>query len=251
MKNIFIFFLFLLCFKVLGYDTTAVLTLEKEEVEIGEIVKGRMRVFNIQKMVKEDLKKIEGEPFLEYFRIVKIESLDQNKNNPQVWDINFEIAYTKSVGVTDVHIWSWKALNIPVEFKGFKLEKGERIQQKVVVLDTNISDGNELKQILLPGLLFLLAIGAILYFFVFRKGKQKNEEENWKEIFTDINTREEFESIYRLKDKWGKIIPNDTPCKIRFIEALNACQYKREWNDIELHQVQDAYDELKTVIEKL
>lgn len=252
MKTILISLFMMVSSVVYSYETTGKLSFEDNSIAIGEPKKATLEVYPITKMILEDLKQLENQSFIDYFKVTKVISLEQNENNPEVWKLSFELVLVKQINLNTPHIWSWKSLNIPIEFRSdLQVINDLENTNQILILDSETHSSQGSKLIIALLVLLALIIGALVYRELKKRKLHKQQKVQWKNIFANINERDDFERVYKAREVWIQKIPVDAPCVDQFFRVINSCQYKREWSDIELDQVRNAFDELKMVVDKL
>lgn len=251
MKLAIVLVLVLLSFLSFANESVGKLNFENNVVKVGENNKAILEIYPITKMVYEDLKTLENQTFIEYFKVARIDSLKQNENNPEVWTVEMELISLKEFSVYAPHIWSWKAINIPIEMRqDLRILDNIKNEKKIIVLEstTSIPKDNLWK---IVGAAIILFLGAVV-FVIYDQSKKKVDNRNkWKDIFNNINSREDFERVYSLRKEWLRKVPEDVPCVQEFFTVMNSCQYKKDWSDVEVSQVQNAFDELKVAVDKV
>lgn len=243
----------LIIFSIISFASESVgkLTFENNLVKVGESNKAQLEIYPITKMVFEDLKTLENKTFLEYFKVAKVEALKQNENNPEIWTIDLELISLKEFSVYAPHIWSWKAINIPVEMTNdLRILNNFQNEKKIIVLESKSIDQKNYTWIVVLGV-FAFAVVITIIISVKKRNARIIAQNKWKEIFNNINSREDYERVYSLRKEWLTKVPEDVPCVQEFFSVMNDCQYKKEWSDIEKHQVQNAFDELKVAVDKV
>ncbi|EQC47016.1 hypothetical protein M899_0120 [Bacteriovorax sp. BSW11_IV] len=243
----------LITFSIISFANESIgkLTFENNLVKVGESNKAKLEIYPITKMVFEDLKTLENKTFLEFFKVAKVESLKQNENNPEVWTIDLELISLKEFSVYAPHIWSWKAINIPVEMTNdLRILNNFQNEKKIIVLESKSVEKKNYTWVIVLSVL-ALAIFVAIVISVKSRNARLIAQNKWKEIFNNINSREDYERVYSLRKEWLTKVPEDVPCVQEFFTVMNSCQYKKEWSDIESHQVQNAFDELKIAVDKV
>ncbi len=107
----------------------------------------------------------------------------------------------------------------------------------------------------IPGELnYLFYILAVIFFFIgfvllkryldHKKALREEKEyhQNWVRAFKACYKREDYERIYKERNKWMPLVGNISK---KFIKTLNKHQYKKEWSQDDMAQVTEDFNKVK------
>ncbi len=95
---------------------------------------------------------------------------------------------------------------------------------------------------------FIVIFFLLSMFFLFwRKRKIENEKKdhnNWEDNFKHCQSREDFEHLYRNRQKLMSVVSNYALLS-GFFQVLDEFQYKKNWSNKEFDLVRAKYEEIK------
>lgn len=126
------------------------------------------------------------------------------------------------------------------EFK-FNFDK-ERIAKEFMILDSPYKE--EVKTPIWYYLvlsLFIILLGLVFIKYIFIPQKKKMREKSYRKQKADIlikqldsvSSREDFETIYKIRNDLIEFVDVDSTALKKFYEKLNQIQYKKSWSDEE------------------
>lgn len=212
----------------------------------GEIKQIQLQIYPLQEVNLDDIKKkIQANDFCDFFYIGEVFSIEFSKNNPVVLEIVANATLKKKFNTSKPLIWSYLALNIPINLEQMILisqygETGDFISLNV---DRKIG-GNYIY--LIPLVLLIL---ILILIFIQRKYNQKdNSIKELVELKTRIlcaTTRNEIENIYSLKKKIEVYFGINNPGFSNLFNIINQHQYKKDWDEDTLYEINFILDEIK------
>lgn len=222
-------------------------SLEWQEGEIKEVV---IQIYPLQEVSVEDIRqKLESSDFCDFFYIGKIESIQFSKNNPVVLEVKADMTLKKYFNASKPLIWSYLALNIPINIEGMELKPQEDKIQEYITFDIqrHVDQPNIWSWIL--GILFLAIIILIV---VIRKNKRvirKTDVEEIKSLIKTANSRLGYEEIYAKKKRIEEIFGVGNPAFTNFFTIVDKHQYKKNWSEDDLYEINFILDEIKESLE--
>ncbi|WP_198296038.1 hypothetical protein [Bacteriovorax sp. Seq25_V] len=212
----------------------------------GDIKEVELLVWPLADANIEDVKNaIENKDFCEYFFIGKVKKVVFSKNNPEALEIHADATLKKAFSERKLLIWSYLALNIPIDTSSIKTVADNQKIQEFITLSVERASAthNSLFIMLGLGLLLILLVG---FYIRFRRGNKVHENnQDWKKIVLAAESRDEVEYIYANKDEVVKFFGGENPSLLELFKRINTHQYKKEWNEDELEDIRFVLDEIK------
>jgi hypothetical protein len=249
-KTLLLTFLFILSFTASAYSVNVKIEVtagdSREWIE-GETKSVRVTLWPISEVDQDFMiKTLKDKFFLDFFYVSSVSKAQVSPHNPEAFVIEMKMTLAKGFDNTKPLIWSYKALNIPFDFKSYKIDKNKTQPQGFSLLTEKKPDSiNDLAKIITIILtIIILTILTLIYF------KRKNIENiendiDWKAKFFNASNREDFEELYKNRQKWMNAFGGEGPVFNQFCDLINRHQYKREWGPDELNEVQLLFEEIK------
>ncbi|MBT3583310.1 MAG: hypothetical protein HN509_00270 [Halobacteriovoraceae bacterium] len=222
----------------------------------GEPFEAEIKIWPFGNSILEEVAKIEGTVFLDYFYVAKIDKIEFSPNNQQVVVIRGVFVLTKKFGEMPFVIWSYKALNIPVTIKNI-VTKGFKPKSKSFLF-TDQAVSTPFKIPTLYYFIFftlLLVLGLVMYFK--KKRDLKNERiraleetrEGWLLKLKKAKKRKDYEKLYLEKSYWVQYLEIDEQGVEDFCKTLRQHMYKKKWHAEELDEVENSFTRIRGGIE--
>jgi len=224
----------------------------------GEVINAQLRIWPLQDAIKSEVSnKLEGSEFLGLFYVSEVKKVAFSKNNSEVLEIALTLVVLKNFVKQPFYIWSYKALNIPIEIVDLKTVANTVKTQGVLVEESGYKyefSDNLIKGIVSFITLVLVGLG-VFFFSRFKKKKQiaekvRKQNEKWHIKFREANDREDFEYIYVNRALWLKLLVVQAPPITQFFEVLNQHQYKKEWSVDDKVEISNCFDEIRNIFLK-
>jgi len=245
---------FLISYSVFSYEVKGIL---KNLDHSNTILEGESfnAQINIWPMADENLNNVKdvliGKTFLDHFYIASVSNIKFSENNSDVIIVYAKLVLTTAYQNKSVFIWTYKSLTIPFEIENINPVKND-LEKDFIILSQE-SGGDKLKRMWPYTVIALVVIIVITPLAIrYRKLRVLKMEKQrvlllWRERFKNAQTRTDIENIYKTRDEWLKLIGGETPPILEFFQKLDLIQYKKEWSDIEEHQVMEAYDDIRGI----
>jgi hypothetical protein len=213
-----------------------------EKLKMGDTLSATLRIWPVDKFTESEFDFLKNNKLFGVFYLVTIDSITPSENNADVLELkaDFIVAGSKKELSNEFEFHGQK---INAELPAMQIDEVRPEGSDFVIMDQSIENAfSFLKWII------VFAFGLLIIFIIlklFKKFKVIKVEDpilKYKEIFNRASTRNEFESIYKEKDFWIKLLPNITELHYDFFKTLNVHQYKKEWNHEIEHEVKTSFD---------
>ncbi|OUR93048.1 hypothetical protein A9Q84_21325 [Halobacteriovorax marinus] len=250
---------FLVSFSLSAYEIKGELINKDTSVSIieGQTFNAYLRIWPFANAdlaaVKEALNE---KDFLDFFYIVNVQKVEYSNNNEEVLEIEAKVILKKFYVPRTFYIWPYKSLTIPFDIINIQPVKNPTKQDFLILQQPVIETIKKNPLSLWVYFIVVLVIGMLSYFLILlvrrnriKKVKQA-ELDKWIVIFKNVRDRESLEEIYRTKDNWLPLVGGETPPILMFFKLLNKIQFKKDWDEMEEHQVNEAFDEMRSIFER-
>jgi hypothetical protein len=224
----------------------------------GELINAKLKIWPLQSAIPSEIKKtLEGTDFLGLFHITNVKKVEFSENNNEMLDIDLSLVVIKKFEKQPFYIWSYKALNIPIEVVDLRTVLNPNKSKGILVEKTDytyISDSN-IKYYIIAILVVILCVILNMFFrhrarVKIEKRKIEEKHKKWNEVFSNAETRKDYEYVYHNREKWLELLPVKSPPISIFFEILNEHQYKKEWDIDNEVEVRHCFDEIRNVFVK-
>ena len=172
------------------------------------------------------------------FSIMSYRALSQEKNS-----FNLEVVLTEEVKKTSELLYVYASKRIPIRLRNLNY-KFVGLEPKINILEFDISKRS---YVLLWVALALTAVAGVWggRWYLKRKNLKKEKEKRYhvQKIFDGLQSRDQFELLYKKRGVWESYVKKDLAQK--FYITLNQCQYKEAWSKGEYDEVYQIVDEMK------
>jgi hypothetical protein len=219
----------------------------------GETRKSKLTIWPIEEIDNAFFKdNMEGKDFVEHFYVSKVISNKFSANNPTAYEVIANITLKKHFNQFRPLLWNYKALVIPININGINIKKDPKKIQEYVVLDNNkgaLASTKEINYYIYIGAGTLIALIALVIVKVSNKKRiereiQKNID-HWKNLVKMAESRDDIEYLYEKRDKWIEALGGQNPQFIQLLDLINKHQYKREWSNDDISEIDFVLSEIK------
>lgn len=221
-----------------------------EEVYVGDTFDAVLRLYPYPEAKFDTVRsKLNGEKIFNIFYIYDVGQMNFSPNNPEVLEIEIKVVLLAPLPEKEVYPWLFNERGVLLKIKNIQTVGEASKEKDLFIFNQHIS-----KDFFWFGMVFLFVlvpiVGAAIYRSIKRK-KQKNDIflEDLKLIFRSAKAREDFENIYKMKEKWLEVTNGKTPPIQEFFDILNQVQFKRLWSENDLTRVTQAFDEIRGIFE--
>jgi len=255
MKIILIILLSLVSLSSFAYKINAKLEITKgssEWVE-GETREVLLTVWPVEEIDHKYLKEnFEGNDFIDNFFVSKVVSNNFSKNNPTAYEVRMNLTLKNFFNRNKPQLWNYKALVIPVTLHQMIIKKDPKKINEYKVLNVNrieISKDNIYYYIGAVFCSLLLIILLIIGSRLLKKKKIRLEEkkvrDNWVNLIQMAESRTDIEYLYEKRDVWMNVLGGKNPQFIQLLDVINKHQYKKDWKDEDLTEINFILSEIK------
>lgn len=251
-------------FSVFSQDMTAVFSPTIQgalSLDIGDIFKGKISIMPHNQDNLERYKSMEGQNFIDYFYVISVDDIKKNSNNYDVLEIMGTFLVRGEISNQPFYIWSHGGENLPVRIERISIKSNKPNAQEdtpnFIVVPQAYDRALKINWAYVA--LVCLVIIVIIYFVMtyFKKLclKRKNKNDRvekinyWNSLFLSCEDRDQYEYIYRFRDQWCGLIGGITPDIQDFFNTLEKYQYKKNWNEYELFEVNSSFEKIKAIME--
>lgn len=256
-----ILFQFILCLMLLigsvysqEIQSEFILSQGSGKIKEGDIFEATLRFWPIENASLDQFKVLEKTSLFNSLYLMHIISLGTSQNNADVVELKGQfIASSHLVQPTQ----TIKYNNQLIELKAGSLTV-EELKNKTTDFYVADQSLNESKLgMILAGLLLIMVIICIVkrkalqdYINSFKKNSAKNLRKKYSELFRNAQTREDFEFIYKEKERWLSMLDVKAPAHVEFLKTLNQHQFKKEWKGEDYSEVKAAFEPIRRSFEK-
>ena len=244
--------LFNLAFQVALATNVEMSVNDSEHLVEGDVFESIIRIWPYESSDYSAFKALQGRSLFGAFYVVSVNEINPSENNADLLEIKLT-AIVKTTKKENVETLVVNGETLPVMWKG----------PSVNALKNKTKDYYILNQGTILGLhwtVILAICGAVaIVLFIFRKKlmdlfKRKKMIEEFspqffQNVFMSVSTREDFERVYALKDKWLPLLQVQSPAHREFFTILNQHQYKRHWSNDDLSEVKTAFEPIRRSFE--
>ena len=223
----------------------------------GDFFKFRLTIWPVEYQVDEQMEReLKKGRFLDFFKIVKVESIGKSPNNVDVLEVRGVAVLLNVFEKREFYIWTFKEMNIPVEIRLDDIKEHGNKNPRLNFFET----AREETSFWRPRNVIILLLGALGVFLVLmrwltqRRKKQEEilkkrlERKEWKEKFTKAKSREDYEKIYSSRELWlGQAGGEGNSNVLNFFEILNKHQYKKELDADDLNELTIVFDQIRGI----
>lgn len=218
----------------------------------GDVFESVIRIWPIETSDYSPFKSMQGRSLFGAFYVVSINDISPSENNVEVLEIKLT-AIVKTSKKENVETIIVNGETLPIIWKGPNIQALKNKSKEYYILDQGTILGIHWTYIAAIAMLVL----GLLYFFrkklvTFLKKNKKIEEYSplfFNNVFSSATTREDFERVYALKDKWVPLLQVQSPAYKEYFTILNQHQYKRHWTNDDLSEVKAAFEPIRRSFE--
>lgn len=97
----------------------------------------------------------------------------------------------------------------------------------------------------------LIAGGRKLFFIQRQKNAKKRKKANLLDAFSNAQTRDDYERLYRQREDWIALLGGKNPEAVTLLKDIEEVQYKKEWSESELEQIREKTQQVQKTIETI
>ena len=223
----------------------------KELVE-GDVFESIIRIWPYESSDYSSFKTLQGRSLFGAFYVASVNEINPSENNADVLEIKLT-TIAKSAKKENVETLVVNGETLPVVWKGPSVSALKNKSKDYYILNQGTILGFHWSVVL------AICIVIAIVFFIFRKKlmvlfKRKKMIEEFspqffQNVFMSVSTREDFERVYALKDKWLPLLQVQSPAHKEFFTILNQHQYKRHWSNDDLSEVKTAFEPIRRSFE--
>lgn len=242
MKYLVIIFILFFSSSVFASEIKSSLQIHPEahEYREGDLVELDIKIWPIENADLEVFKKIEDTTLFGALEVSQINTLEISDNNADVVIIK---ATAVVVGqATSQAIIHYKDAAISLSLPEYKFVPLNSKQDDFYILDQSISSNT-------INFWLLVAIAGIGFsYFVYQKKFKKtkvntSEPKNlYQELFSNADSRQDFERIYSRKREWLPLLVAETNAHREFYKLMEMHQYRKEWSAEVTLEIKNSFD---------
>jgi hypothetical protein len=233
-----------------GLLTAQVMTIEhrdEEGVSQGDIVEGVLEVGGDLPLISPE--ELIGKDIGRTFHIFRA------KQEGPLYRLG--LAVTPWAGPGDSLDLNWKNTKVQIEVRDLKFKSvAGSFKDEIVIEETPWDDG-KVSWALFAGIFISLMLFSSALYVMIRSlsrllAERRNKmrimalREKWRQVFLTIRSREDFETIYRRRKKWLRLVDESESVKV-FLETMKRHQYKPDWTEpIEL-EVRQSFESIQNI----
>lgn len=218
---------------------------EKRSITIGDFFKAEIEIYSKEEL--GDITKLadffqKGE--LGLFTIVETKNLRASDNNTDV--IVADLSLVLREVPKEFLSFEYNKNVYPLSLKGFEIDKS--LQPKPHILEQKVSPFDKMNWQYVVLLIFLGPIGYFVKQHLDKKKKveeAKDRREQALALLKNAKDRGSFELLYKERKTWMEYV--DTDSAERYFYVLNKYQYKPEWTESDLLEVQTNCKQIEVI----
>lgn len=232
-------------------NSELIISSKSAEINSGEFNEIIIRLWPTENVNLDELKKIEGQTLFGGLYISEIQSLSPSENNAEVFEIKAIGVVTGEINPSKLY-FNYLGHEIPVKFQDQKIKFTENKNKDFYILDQSLD--LKLKTWIIISLIIILLFCIMVLFRkkigdIFKTKKTQDPREDFKTLFLNAKSREDFERIYSEKENWIPLLTVKTQAHSDFFDTINQYQYKKNWSHEEQVDVETSFDNIRRSFE--
>ena len=198
---------------------------------------------------------LENTTILDALYVFKVEKKIFNEN---VLSFHIKAVFKKHLDPGIIHHWSFGDKKISLSVSNMDVERSFHKKEKDFIIYRQKGDSQDSLSVVIF-VLILLALLCLVFLVVYRRKtrekrmKWQKRYENylkWKKIFLNAKNRCDYESISLKKNEWMNLCKDNSILVRDFLNSINSCQYKKEWNNKELTHVETSFNKIRRILKE-
>jgi hypothetical protein len=210
------------------------------EYHEGDLVELDIKIWPIESADLEEFKKIEDTSLFGGLEITQVNSVETSENNADVVIIK-ATAVVVAEGKTATAI-NYKEHQINLSAPDYKFIPLAGKQKDFYVLDQSLTHS----MVFIGILVGVLLLGGAVYLYLrkVRTTEDKNTQPKnfYQEIFSNAESRTDFENVYSLKKEWIPLLIAETTAHREFFKLMETHQYRKEWSADLTMEIKNSFD---------
>lgn len=223
----------------------------KEDLIEGDITDGVIRLWPVEQADTISLNSLKGKLLFGGLQLISISQIVPSENNADVLEVKGTYV-VRSSKISSRQKINYDNEIVEVIWKQATVSELKEKSNEFIIFNQSTDS----KSMFLVGVTAIIAL--IICFLVFKKlaprFRQKKQEgytaSHFNNIFQSASTREDFERIYALKEKWIPLLHGVTPAHRDFFKTINQHQYKKRWDNDELLETRTSFDPIRRSFSK-
>jgi hypothetical protein len=228
---------------------------EKSSLKEGDLFEATLRFWPVENADLELFKKeFEKKLLFNAFYLAEVTSLETSPNNADVVELK-GLFILESAKPQPIYSFKYKEELVEVKLPNLKLVPLVEKSKTFFVLNQSLMPDGLWKIIL--GVIVLMAVFAYVkreklksWLNKFRPGQAKIMKDRFSRDFKAASIREDFERIYRDKEKWLPLLTEKAPAHVEFFKVLNKHQFKKSWSSEDTNEVKSSFEPIRRSFEK-
>ncbi len=223
-------------------------------IKEGDLIEATLRFWPIENADLTQFKKLEKTALFNAFYLAQVIELGVSQNNADVVEMK-GLFIVKSAKPQSLQIFKYNESPIELHLDGVNITELQNKNQDYFVLDQPLNKSYIL--IILASILAVIVVVAIFkrqrikeFLIGLKPDADKKARKRYDAQFRSANKREDFESIYREKELWLRLLENRAPAHNEFFKVLNQYQYKKDWSNDDYTEVRTSFDIIRRSFEK-
>lgn len=224
------------------------------KIKEGDLIEATLRFWSIENADFSQFKKLEKTMLFNSFYLAQVTSLGVSPNNADVVELK-GIFVVRSTKLQPIYSFKYNNANIDLKIGSLKIEELKDPSKDFYILDQSLTASR--LWMIVSGICFILLVIAIIKRDAIKKiitglkpDALKKAKKRYDSLFRSADKREDFELLYREKDKWLSILSEKAPAHTEFLSVLNQHQFKKEWGNEEYAEVRSSFDVIRRSFEK-
>jgi hypothetical protein len=220
----------------------------------GDLIEATLRFWPIENADLSQFKKLDKALLFNSFYLAEISSLAPSQNNADVVELK-GIFIVKTAKVQPIFAFKYNDSLIELKIGDVKVQELKDESKDFYILDQSL-DASRIWMIIAGIVALLIILGVVKrksvknFLSKLRPDEIKKSKKKYDALFRIADKREDFELIYKDKEKWLPLLAEKTPAHMEFLAILNQHQFKKEWGNEEFADVRSSFEIIRRSFEK-
>ena len=219
---------------------------------LGEIFQAELKIFPVK---KEELNQFKNIHKLSIVEAIYISDLEEISYEDNIINITATAIFKKYLDPNSIHVWEFNGKKINLQLHNLTVAKSFNNSTEYILYNQkgNLDVKNHIYLVII--IIILIPTIYLIYKKIIANKEEKRKilkrkmiYQKWKEIFLKAKNRDDYEHIYKNKNEWIQFLQNNQILVKSFINSINSCQYKKQWDSDELNNVESSFNKIRRIL---